>query len=85
VEDILVKMIRLIANLSISADVGQQLACTDSLVELLIHIIGMCQLCLSMFFSMRLGSCKIGPICFLACWRDDLKQALVLLVLVLHI
>jgi len=44
VEDILVKLIRLMANVSISADVGQQLASTDSLLELLMHVISMCQL-----------------------------------------
>ena len=39
VEDILVKMIRLVANVSISADIGEQLACSDSLLELLTDII----------------------------------------------
>jgi len=41
VEDILVKMIRLVANVSISVDIGRQLSCTDSLVELLLHVISM--------------------------------------------
>ena len=44
VEDILVKMIRLVANLSISVDIGEQLACTDSLLELLMDVISMCRL-----------------------------------------
>jgi len=41
IEDILIKMIRLVANLSINADIGQQLASTDSLVELLLNVISM--------------------------------------------
>ena len=41
VEDILVKMIRLVANASISGDVGEQLACTDNLLQLLMDVISM--------------------------------------------
>jgi len=41
VEDILVKMIRLVANVSISADFGQQLAYSDSMLDLLVHVISM--------------------------------------------
>ena len=45
VEDILVKMIRLVANVLISADIGQQMACSDSLMDLLMDVICTCWLC----------------------------------------
>ena len=54
VEDILVKMIRLVANVSISADIGQQLACTDSLLELLMDVISTSSLLLHFFVSYSL-------------------------------
>ena len=40
VEDILIKTIRLVANVSINADIGEQLACTERLLELLMNVIG---------------------------------------------
>jgi len=58
VEDILVKLIRLIANASISADVGEQLACTGDLLQLLIDIIGVCRVSLHMSASNSPGGSK---------------------------
>ena len=58
VEDILVKLIRLIANASISADVGEQLACTGDLLQLLIDIIGVYRVSLRMSASNSPGGSK---------------------------
>jgi hypothetical protein len=40
VEDVLIKTVRIVANVSISEDIGRQVACSDSIINLLMQILG---------------------------------------------
>ena len=60
VTEVLIKLIRVIANLSISEDVGSNLCDNKKCVEYLLHIIGECETCCSVKFPRT--QCFIAPV-----------------------
>ena len=50
-DDVLVKIVRVIANLSINEEIGPEIAASDTCIDLLIQTLGKCndKVCLKLF------------------------------------